>query len=254
MIIEKTELSEKLKNLKSVSSPKLSDTNVQGVLFRDGCLIANNQMIAMRVVLFEEPAEETFVIPLDAIAFIEKLPSEEVEVTCGNNNEVKVKCGKIKGRFPSIAPELFPETSTENIVEGADVRLAAKDIEKKVNQIMYACPTSASKPIFQGILFDGKGKNINLVACDGYRVSVNQLSTTQKIYVVIPKEAMQKALSVINPDSDFLIKDGKTEVILHTGEYTIYAKNLSGEYIDYKAAFPKESAATFYVDKKDLVD
>lgn len=255
MIINKSELSEKLKNLKSVKNVPFEIGGVQGVLYKDGDLYANNCAIAIRTVLFDDECpDETFVIPMDAIAFIEKLPNEDVEITAGKNHEVTVKCGKIKGKFPGLDPKLFPATSDENICTSANIRLAAKDVEQLVGQIMYACPEKASKPIFQGILFDGNGNGINVVACDGYRIAVNKISTTQQINVVIPREAMQKVLSVIDTENDLLIKTEKKQVIISTGDYTVYARLIDGEYINYKQAFPKDSVATFYVNKKLLAD
>lgn len=252
MTIEKSEIAEKLKQLKSIGSPKLKDSQ-QGVLLKDNCLIANNLSIAMQVPI-TPVTEETFVIPMNAIDLIEKLPDGPVDISCNDKNTVTVQSGKIKSKFPTLETEMFPELNVIKGVQHPDFQFPFSDIEDSINKIIYACPNNSPKPIYTGILFDGNGKSMNLVACDGYRLSLIKLHTSQQLNVVVPKEAMQKALSVGDSESDFKLYKEDKRVVLSVGEYTIYATLLSGKYIDYRATFPKDSILTVRINKKSLMN
>lgn len=251
MTIEKSEIAEKLKKLKSIGSPKLKD-EPQGVLLKDNCLIANNLSIAMQVPI-TPVTDETFVIPMNAIDLIEKLPNGSVDISCNDKNVVTVQSGKIKSKFPTLDTEQFPELEVIKGSSHPDFQFPFSDIEQSINQIIYACPSNSPKPIYTGILFDGNGKSMNLVACDGYRLSLIQLHTSQQLNVVVPKEAMQKAIAVGDSESDFKLYKQDKRVILSVGEYTIYAKLITGEYLDYRAALPKEAVLTTRINKNEFI-
>lgn len=251
MTIEKSEIAEKLKQLKSIGSPKLKD-DLQGVLLKDNCLIANNLNIAMQVPI-TPVTDEIFIIPMNAIDLIEKLPDGPMDISCNDKNVITVQSGKIKSKFPTLDAELFPELEVIKGTTHPDFQFPFSDIEKSVNKIIYACPNNSSKPIYTGILFDGNGKSMNLVACDGYRLSLIQLHTAQQLNVVVPKEAIQKAIAVGNNENDFKMYKQKKKIILSVGAYTIYANLISGEYLDYRAALPKKAVMTTKVNKKDFV-
>lgn len=252
MTIEKSEIAEKLKQLKSIGSPKLKD-ELQGVLLKDNCLMANNLSIAMQVPI-TPVTDEAFVIPMNAIDLIEKLPDGPVNISCNDKNVVTVQSGKIKSKFPTLKTELFPELKVIDDSEHPDFQFPFSDIENSINKIIYACPSDSPKPIFTGILFDGSGKSMNLVACDGYRLSLIKLHTSQELNVVVPKEAMQKALAVGDSTGDFKLYKQDKRVILSVGEYTIYAKLLVGEYTNYRAAFPKDAILTTKINKKAFIN
>jgi len=251
MIIEKSEIAEKLKQLKAIGSPKMAD-KPSGVLLKDNSLKANNLRIALTVPLSVH-TDEAFVIPINAIALIESLPNGEIEIK-GNDKTVTVSCGKIKSKFPTFPVADFTEPKELTEKPTLAFQLSWGDIADGIEKIMYVCPADPAKPVLSGIYFDGNGKHLNLVACDGVRIAISVVSTTQKVNVVVPRDAIKTLLAVGDTSKDIKFYTEDKRIIAEVGEYTIYALLNSDSFPDYRAIFPKDCKFVMQVDRNEIAN
>ena len=85
MKIQKSELAQKINKIKSVVPKKSTMPILQGILVKDGYLIANNMEMTIKAKI--EGAEgECFIIPMKAFDLINNLPNGEIEIVAANNN------------------------------------------------------------------------------------------------------------------------------------------------------------------------
>lgn len=253
MIIHQSELSEKLKVLKSISSAKLGD-DLSGVLLKDKMLIANNFKTSIVVPLTDCEEAINCIIPPTAIDFIISLPEGNVEIT-EKDKQLIVKCGKIKSKFSTYDTELFPQTDASKPDESKMlIDVKTPDFEKIVKQIMFACSKSnPDKPAQEGILFESDGTFLNIVACDGYRVAWNKLENTNVFKMVLDKEALNKAFSVADDNICIYANDSKS-IIIEAGEYCIYSKLYQAEqFTDYTKAFSGAYKIVFAVNRSEIL-
>jgi len=253
MILKQSELSEKLKVLKSISAAKLG-TDVTGVLLKDKMLIANNFKTSIIVPLAECEDEENYIIPSMAIDFIISLPEGDVEII-EKNNQLTIKSGKIKSKFSTYEVDSFPQTDTSIPDESKLlIDIKAADLERLVKQIVFAsAKPNTSKPVHEGLLFDGDGTYLNIVACDGYRIAWNKVENENVFKMVLDKEALNKAFSVADEKIYIYAKDDKS-VIIEAGDYRIYSKlHLEGQFMDYTKVFPKTSTTMLTVENHKLL-
>lgn len=253
MIIHQSELSEKLKVLKSISSAKLGD-DLSGVLLKDKMLIANNFKTAIVVPLTDCEEAINCIIPPTAIDFIISLPEGNVEIT-EKDKQLIVKCGKIKSKFSTYDTELFPQTDTSKPDESKMlIDIKTSDLEKAVKQVMFAClKPNSEKPVYEGLLFDGDGTYLNIVACDGYRVAWNKLDNANVFKMVLDKEALNKAFSVAD-DNIYIYANDSKSIIIEAGEYLIYSKlYLAEQFMDYSTTVPKTFKTVFNVERNQIL-
>lgn len=253
MIIHQSELSEKLKVLKSISSAKLGD-DLSGVLLKDKMLIANNFKTSIVVPLTDCEEAIKCIIPPIAIDFIISLPEGNVEIT-EKDKQLIVKCGKIKSKFSTYDTELFPQTDTSKPDESKMlIDIKTSDLEKAVKQVMFACSKpNSEKPVYEGLLFDGDGTYLNIVACDGYRVAWNKLDNTNVFKMVLDKEALNKAFSVAD-DNIYIYANDSKSIIIEAGEYLIYSKlYLSEQFMDYSTTVHKTFKTVFNVERNQIL-
>lgn len=253
MIIHQSELSEKLKVLKSISSAKLGD-DLSGVLLKDKMLIANNFKTAIVVPLTDCEEAINCIIPPTAIDFIISLPEGNVEIT-EKDKQLIVKCRKIKSKFSTYDTELFPQTDTSKPDESKMlIDIKTSDLEKAVKQVMFAClKPNSEKPVYEGLLFDGDGTYLNIVACDGYRVAWNKLDNANVFKMVLDKEALNKAFSVAN-DNIYIYANDSKSIIIEAGEYLIYSKlYLAEQFMDYSTTVPKTFKTVFNVERNQIL-
>ena len=82
MKIQKTDLAQKLNKIKGVVPKKTTMPVLQGILVRDGYLIASNMEMTVKAKI-EGTEGESFIIPERAFDLINNLPDGEMEIRCG---------------------------------------------------------------------------------------------------------------------------------------------------------------------------
>lgn len=95
MKIQKTELAAKLNQIKGVVPKKTTMPILQGILVKEGYLIANNLEMTIKAKL-EGTEDECFIIPERAFDLINNLPDGEIDITISGGNTMTIKADKIK--------------------------------------------------------------------------------------------------------------------------------------------------------------
>ena len=97
MKVQKTELATKLNKIKGVVPKKTTMPVLQGILVKEGYLIANNMEMTVKAKL-EGIEDECFIIPERAFDLISNLPDGEVEISVTAQNTITIKADKIKNK------------------------------------------------------------------------------------------------------------------------------------------------------------
>lgn len=242
MIIEKSEIAKELKKLKSLTPAKKSD-EVNGVLFKNNMLMANNLEITATAKL-DVDTDEQFVIPMKAIELIENLPAGEIKITeKGSRLYIESKSGK--SSFSTFKVDEFPQFDIVDLTERqATFGYDSEAIAEAINKVLYACGNNSPRPVMNGILLKGDGKYLNIVACDGYRLAWNQINYAGQINAVIPRSTIQKVLSLgLQGNIELYTIDNK-KAAFKTDKYTVYTRLLEGQYISYEKMFEEEGYDT----------
>lgn len=253
MVIEKKEIAGILKNFKDWSSTKLASSETQGILLKGNKLVAynGNEMI---ITTINNDTEEEFVIPTTAIDLISSLPAGLVEITKPKTKVVvSSKSAGIKSSFPTLETEMFPEVSSnreDDMLADEHLKIDGAVFDDILSSIFYACPSNSPKPIFNGILINGKsGTQVDFVACDGYRMAYATEKIAYNINVVIPREAIKKLTQIAQDEDKIDIYHLKNKVAIYRNNYIIYSNLCMGEFVNYEAAFPKSFNETISIDK-----
>ena len=98
MKIQKTELAAKLNQIKGVVPKKTTMPILQGILVKEGYLIANNLEMTIKAKL-EGTEDECFIIPERAFDLINNLPDGEIDITISSGNTMTIKADKIKNKY-----------------------------------------------------------------------------------------------------------------------------------------------------------
>ena len=107
MKIQKTDLAQKLNKIKGVVPKKTTMPVLQGVLVRDGYLIANNMEMTIKAKI-EGTEGEAFIIPERAFDLINNLPDGEMEISAAAGNIITIKADKIKNKYQTMGTRAHP--------------------------------------------------------------------------------------------------------------------------------------------------
>ena len=192
---------------------------------------------------------------------IRSLPSGTITVETDNNTlKTSISQGNFNFQLMGISPEDYPELPE---VEGADgFEVTYSDFKNLVRQTIFAVAITDLKPILTGVLFEhNKEENmINAVAVDSFRLAMKKAPYADLSgdfsKVVIPARPLNELLKIL-PDSDedtIKIRHSNRFVSFEFGTVKMVSRLLEGEFLDYKAAIPKDYKFRVKVNVHDFED
>ena len=249
MKIDKSELVKKINVLEKVIPTKPSIACMEGILVHDGRMCANDLQNAISIAT-PEAENECFIIPRKAIAMAKSLPDGLVQITPQTDNSIVIKAGTIRTKMNSFSPDAFPDN---HMLENAEeTTMDIDDLCDMLSSVAYATATTESRPVQTGVLLDGDGKNLNVVACDGFRSAWAQTPYAEPVNMIIPKSTVKLILSVREGEKISIQKKGE-KAVFTIGNYQIFSRLLTGSFLPYKQIFPNRQYS-IGVERETLLD
>lgn len=251
MKIDKSLISAKLSKIKSAIPTRPSIDCLKGVLVKDGTLTATNLEISITTDIGID-TDETFILPDKAIEMIMNLPQGDVEITSDSENAITIRTGGIKNKFQSFSSYDYPAVASSVEDDGLSVTVDGAELQNIMSSISYAISDNEAKPIQTGMLLEGDGENLNLVACDGYRLAWATLPYAHELKIVIPRVSIQKMLQ-LGIKGDVHISYNRKNAVFVFEDYVFRTRLLEGSFISYQQMFT-ETPVSVTVDRRTLID
>lgn len=249
MKIQKTDLAQKLNKIKGVVPKKTTMPVLQGVLVRDGYLIANNTEMTVKAKI-EGIEGESFIIPERAFDLINNLPDGEMEISAAAGNIITIKADKIKNKYQTLDPAQFPTTASQD--EGSELRIKAEMLLESMKRVSYAVPAQGSNPVMSSMCLQASGGQLNFVGLDGHVLAWDKVEYSGEFELLIPKNTVDK-LKSLGMSGDVQIRHSKTGAVFITEDFEVYTRLVEGEYFKYQTMF-KELPLHTVVSRMALLD
>lgn len=249
MKIQKTELAQKLNKIKGVVPKKTTMPVLQGILVRDGYLIANNMEMTVKAKI-EGIEGESFIIPERAFDLINNLPDGEMEISVATNNIITIKADKIKNKYQTMDPARFPATASQE--EGSELTIKADMLLESMKRVSYAVPTQGNNTIMSTVCLQALGGQLNFVGLDGHVLAWDRIDYDGEFELLIPKGTVDK-LKTLGLNGEVQIRHSKTGAVFITEEFEVYTRLIEGEYFKYRTMF-KELPLHTVVSRTNLLD
>lgn len=249
MKIQKTELAQKLNKIKGVVPKKTTMPVLQGILVRDGYLIANNMEMTVKAKI-EGIEGESFIIPERAFDLINNLPDGEMEISVAVNNIITIKADKIKNKYQTMDPAQFPATASQE--EGSELTIKADMLLESMKRVSYAVPTQGNNTIMSTVCLQALGGQLNFVGLDGHVLAWDRIDYDGEFELLIPKGTVDK-LKTLGLNGEVQIRHSKTGAVFITEEFEVYTRLIEGEYFKYRTMF-KELPLHTVVSRTNLLD
>lgn len=192
---------------------------------------------------------------------VSKLPAGEVSFVVGNNNYIKISCGRSKFNIHGLPTEEFP--MLHKIEKGTNFEIDADLLYEAIKQTVIAVSLDETKHVLNGVLMEIEKNQIKFVATDGFRLS-QRLATLKgaikegaNINCIIPLKALHEISRIIQQD-DY---KGVVKVVLSKEQISFAFKSvylisrlIQGQFPDYKQVIPKEGKAKIIIARKDLLE
>ncbi|WP_308510075.1 DNA polymerase III subunit beta [uncultured Treponema sp.] len=198
------------------------------------------------------------------MGILNSLPSGEIEFNQEKkeNEEqsinviIKPVDKKIKFQMKSMSQEKFPEFySAENVPY---FEVSSKDIKEMIAQTSFAVSEDETRYFMNGVFFEKKGDNLNMVATDGRRLSFVSKSILAGISEFPSAIVHPKILNIIlkhaPEEGNIFVAVVDKMIFFKFGNYKFGAALLEGQFPNYERVIPEHQAFNFQVCKADLVD
>lgn len=249
MKIQKAELAAKLNKIKGVVPKKPQMPVLQGVLVKEGYLIASNMEMTVKAKL-EGIGDECFIIPERAFDLISNLPDGEVDISVTAKNTITIKADKIKNKYQTMDPEQFPDTATQKSENQLTIK--ASMLLQSMKRVSYAVPARGNNAAMSSMCLQATGGQLNFVGLDGHVLAWDKVDYDGEFELLIPKGTVDKLIS-IGLSGEVKITHSRTGAVFVTEDFEVYTRLVEDEYFKYRNMFGETTLHTV-VSRTELLD
>lgn len=228
---------------------RLSATNLEtGINYWLGAKIEKEGTISIPAKVFTE--------------FISSLPAEKIDIETKENN-LFVSCGSYQAEFNGLAATEFPKIP---LVKGRpEISLIASSLIKAINQVSFAAAQDEGRPVLTGVLLLVKGKELILVATDGYRLSLKKLPTTKGVTeskelkegLIVPSRTLIELARIVGETNQeknigLTITKEANQVIFSAPDIEVVSRLIEGKYPDFEKIIPEKGKTSLTIDIIEL--
>ena len=172
---------------------------------------------------------------------IRKLPNSDVKLEVAEGDLFQIKCEK--SLFNVVFMNYADYPAVPNINEDITVEVPQNLLKNMIKGTSFAIAQDEARPILQGILFEVKNKQLNLVALDGYRLAVRSeiLDIDDNIEVVIPGKTLNEVSKILEDNNDIVkITFTNNHILFNLSDTKIISRLLDGKFVNYLSLLPQE--------------
>lgn len=167
---------------------------------------------------------------------------------------------KVRVEIMTQAADEFPSLPT---ALGKGMALDVDEFREKIERVGIAATRDDSRPVLSGLLWIMAGKDLTLVATDGYRLGIDRLKKIKAETVedgqkfILPVKAVIELARVLEPGmSEVLVEfdKEKQQVIFGAGEVEMSSRLIAGEFPPYSSVIPTEKKVTVVLERELLAE
>ena len=185
---------------------------------------------------------------------IRKLPDTEISIEVNENKLLVIECEGSLYKLSTMEPEEFPELPKIEIENS--IQTDQTVLKNMIRKTIFAVSIEENRPIFTGCLFEILNNKINVVAVDGFRLSLKSNfleNSANNFSAVIPGKTLNEVNKIISDSFDKIkISVSKNQALFEMENCKIVTRLLDGEFLKYDNVIPKTWETRIRVNKKDL--
>ncbi|WIV12598.1 DNA polymerase III subunit beta [Proteiniborus sp. MB09-C3] len=184
---------------------------------------------------------------------VRKLPDLPIDIYVDGNNNIHIDCGNSKFNLIGLSATDYPQLP--EIYESSYFEIPKDLLKSMIRQTIFAAAQDETRPILTGALFETSDNNASLVAIDGYRLAVKNVSVNvdENIKVVIPAKTLNEVNKILeDDDAEVKISCTTGNVIFNFGDTIITSRLLEGQFLNYNDIIRNEYKLKIKVKTRDL--
>lgn len=267
--IDRDELIESTTPVCSVASGKNTIKALDCVLMQtcgDGCLFVGYDLEkGIKVTVPCRVEEEGFFL-LNAMRFaqiIKAMPAGNVTVEIDEKTlKTRIYNGKsvfeLQAQPGSAYPDL-PEISSDK-----GFSMKQDDLAELIRCTAFSAALNDPRPSLNGVFMKVCGGVFTAVGSDGFRLalceqkteltSINDDGEEIDMRFILPLKTTDELMRLLGDGDAVTLRLGRKHILFETERYTMFARLIDVEYIDYERIIPKSSEINVKIDKEQFSD
>jgi DNA polymerase-3 subunit beta len=185
--------------------------------------------------------------------FISNLPESVLKLEL-DSNKLHISNDQYQSTINGVPADEFPVMPT--ITGGSKDKLPAAEFKKALSQVVFAASADDARPVLTGVYFHTKNNELLVAATDSYRLAENHLGkVSSDIEFLVPATAAADLLRIISDsDTEIEITHDDQQTQFQTGDVTLVARLVEGNYPDYNKLIPNKFATTAKMKRADFIN
>lgn len=186
---------------------------------------------------------------------VRKLPQDVVYLETDDKLLTTIKCGRAV--FNLVATEADEYPALAEVSADTGFSLPQSMLKSMIAQTIFSVSDNESKPIHTGCLFELEGNRLNVVAVDGYRLSVRRETVegiSGDMRFVVPGPSLREIERILTEeDGNVEIFPDRKNILFRIGGTTLITRLIDGEFLNYRAAIPSEFEYEVKADRHEMI-
>jgi DNA polymerase III subunit beta len=225
----------------------LSATNLEvGIDLSVGAKIEEEGSIAL-------PAKEL-------TEYVSYLSAGKIDLSLDKKTQLKITSPQTETIFAGLDAKDFPEIPKMDPQKTFSLPVSL--LSGTIPQIVYSAATDDTRPVLTGIYWHFFDTKLRMVATDGYRLSLKDLTLSipvsfgkkDQLTFLIPGKTLQEIVKLIKTEEDVKIglTSDENQVIFQLPDTTLASRLIDGNFPDYERILPSDHKTTITLDKEEL--
>ena len=200
-----------------------------------------------------EEAKSKFLLDPHKIAEFLTLLNDGDITLLFEGEKVLVSQKKTKGNFPLLPHADFP---TPPIVAGEGQEIDAKKFESLISLVLFSASRDLSRPVLSGINFVEKEDDMDIVATDGFRLSLFHMKNELHIKsMLIPADFLLELVRNTKEKKTITMNylDSEKMVYFKAEDDEYFTRLIEGDFPPYERVIPTEKKTTVGIEKSELI-
>jgi len=200
-----------------------------------------------------EKEGEATVLARPFLEFISSLPADKTVLELKKEG-LKVSCGHFKAVFPTTLPTDFPRIPVRS---SEKLTLPLSLFSEAIAEVIFAASIDESRPVLEGICFRFKGKECQLEATDGYRLSQKKLvlkKEQKQMKFILPASVLNEIIK-LKPRGELLeigLSNKEKQAVFFFPDIKITSRLLEGEFPDIEQVIPQNKETTVLINREEF--
>lgn len=186
---------------------------------------------------------------------IKKMPDGKISVS-DNNQKITIRSGK--SEFTIHGEDYRDFTMLPDIEKRESLVLSQGILKRKIGQTIFSISPDDNRKALQGELFDIIDNHLNLVAIDGYRISIQSMKLEQNYgnaSFIIPGKTLNEIQKILSQEEEHKVFLYFTEkhVLFEMENITVVSRIIEGAFPKYLQMFSEDFKTSIEVSRNELL-